>query len=164
MDEIERQQRAAVIAEAWSWVFTRFRHQCDVKGSGVDCAMWIVRTFIDCGIVEPFDPRPYHRLWFLHKNEELYLGWLNKFATEIPAEEAKPGDIVIYKHGMCYSHAGLIISDRELIHAWFKEEQVTPCERFTIELTHYGREVPRLCGQPRPVKYFDPWKKKRLSA
>jgi cell wall-associated NlpC family hydrolase len=123
--------------------------------------MWMLQAFANCGIVEFVDPRPYHRLWFLHRGEELYLDWLNKFASEIPAEEAKPGDIVIYKHGMCFSHAGMIIDDTRLIHAWFKEEQVTPCERFTVELTHYGRETPRLCGQPRPVKYFDPWKKKR---
>jgi len=158
----EAEERARVIADGWAYVGTPFRHQCDAKGAGVDCAMWIVRAFVDCGVVEPFDPRPYPRLWFLHKSEELYLGWLNRFAEEIPAEEAKPGDIVIYKYGQCFSHAGMIVSDQLLIHAWFLEEQVRSCERFDIHLTHYGRDGgPKLCGKPRPVKYFDPWKKKR---
>jgi cell wall-associated NlpC family hydrolase len=172
----EAEERAAVIAEAWTWVKTPFRHQSDVKAGGVDCAMWLVRTFVDLGIIEPFDPRwssgvpgvgektGYPRLWFLHKDEERYLGWLNHFADEITAEEARPGDVVIYKHGMCFSHAGLIISDRQLIHAWFKEEQVTPCERFLIELTRYGDDTPSLSGTPRPVKYFNAWKRKRRLA
>ena len=38
--------------------------------------MLLVRVYCDLGLVEPFDPRPYTRDWFLHRNEERYLGFL----------------------------------------------------------------------------------------
>jgi hypothetical protein len=175
MSDQEQRERGLVLAEARPWIGTPFLHMSDVKQGAVDCAMWLVRIFVDCGIVEPFDPRwsggvpgvgektGYPRLWFLHQERELYLEWLNRFAVEIPAEEAQPADIVIYKYGKCFSHSGLILNDRMLMHSWFKDGQVTECERFTIELTTYGRDAPRKMGQPRPVKYFNPWKNRQAA-
>ena len=68
--------RAAVVAEARSWIGTPYHHAADVKGHGVDCAMLLVRVYCDLGLIEPFDPRPYTRDWFLHRSEERYLGFL----------------------------------------------------------------------------------------
>jgi hypothetical protein len=92
-------QRAAVVAEARSWLGTRYHHAADVKGrqGGVDCAMLLVRVYCDLGLVERFDPRPYTRDWFLHRNEERYLGFLLARSREVrtPLE----GDIVLFKVG-----------------------------------------------------------------
>jgi cell wall-associated NlpC family hydrolase len=101
-------KRAAVVAEARSWLGTRYHHAADVKGrqGGVDCAMLLVRVYCDLGLVERFDPRPYTRDWFLHRNEERYLGFLLARSREVrtPLE----GDIVLFKVGRCFAHAGIV--------------------------------------------------------
>lgn len=38
MTPLELQQRAAVIAEAESWLSTPYHHEARIKGHGVDCA------------------------------------------------------------------------------------------------------------------------------
>jgi cell wall-associated NlpC family hydrolase len=155
--ERERDERQRVIAYARTWLKTPFRHQSDVRASGVDCAMLLVRVFVDTGMVEPFDPGKYPQQFFLHRDEERFLGWLNRYALEIAPELAKPGDVVVYKMGRVFAHGALIVSDREIINAWAKERQVAIVERNTIELTHFKDNTPR------PAKYFDLWAKRRLS-
>jgi cell wall-associated NlpC family hydrolase len=90
-------QRAAVVAEARSWLGTRYHHAADVKGrqGGVDCAMLLVRVYCDLGLVERFDPRPYTRDWFLLARSR---------EVRTPLE----GDIVLFKVGRCFAHAGIV--------------------------------------------------------
>ena len=57
----ESEQRASVIAEAMSWIGTPFRDQSDVKGAGVDCAMLLVRCFVDTSVVPPSTQGPTRR-------------------------------------------------------------------------------------------------------
>jgi len=110
--------RAAVVAEARSWIGTPYHHAADVKGHGVDCAMLLVRVYCDLGLVEPFDPRPYTRDWFLHRNEERYLKCLLKLSREI--REPKDGDVVLFRIGRCFAHAGVVSRAEPLtiIHAF----------------------------------------------
>jgi cell wall-associated NlpC family hydrolase len=72
----EARQRAAVVAEARSWIGTRYHNCADIKGAGADCGMLLVRVFVDTGLVAPFDPRPYPPDWHLHRSEEKYLGFV----------------------------------------------------------------------------------------
>jgi len=51
--------REKIVAEARSWIGTPYHNCADIKGVGVDCGMLLVRVFVDLGLVEPFDPRPY---------------------------------------------------------------------------------------------------------
>jgi cell wall-associated NlpC family hydrolase len=90
----EGEARAAVVAEARSWLGTPYHHAADVKSAGVDCAMLLVRVYCDLGLVEPFDPRPYTRDWFLHRSEERYLGFLLAHSHEVRA--LCEGDIVLF--------------------------------------------------------------------
>jgi cell wall-associated NlpC family hydrolase len=87
----EAKQRAAVVAEARSWIGTRYHNCADVKGAGVDCGMLLVRVFVDTGLCAPFDPRPYPPDWHLHRSEEKYLGFVfdrahEVFLTDAPAQ------------------------------------------------------------------------------
>ena len=111
-------QRAAVVAEARSWIGTPYHHMADLKGIGVDCAMILVRIFCDLGLVEPFDPRPYTRDWHLHRSEERYLQALLARARRVGAPQ--PGDIVVFRYGRCFSHGGVVTSAAPLtiIHAF----------------------------------------------
>src|SRR5271165_4615237 len=89
----EKEARTAVVAAARSWIDTPYHHAADVKGAGVDCAMLLVRVYVDLGLVEPFDPRPYPRDWMMHRSEERYLGFLLARAKTIEPSQVGPGDV-----------------------------------------------------------------------
>lgn len=111
-------QRAAVVAEARSWIGTPYHHAADVKGAGVDCAMILVRVFCDLGLVEPFDPRPYTRDWMLHRDDERYLGFLLARAHEVA--QPNPGDVILFRFGRCFAHGGVVAIRKPLtiVHAF----------------------------------------------
>lgn len=101
-----KQERAAVITAAREWIRTPYHHAADIKGVGVDCAMLLVRVYVDLGLVEPFDPRPYPRDWMLHRSEERYLGFLLARSSEV--KEAGVGDVILFRFGRCYAHGGIV--------------------------------------------------------
>lgn len=147
MDTKEIQaQRAAVVREALSWVGTPYHHEADVKGSGVDCGMLLVRCFVDTGIVEPFDPRPYAKDWHLHQTEERYLGFVLSRSTErAPNEAPEAGDVIVWRHGRCFSHGGIITAFPSFIHAYANARMVL---HDTLNGTVFAEK---------PYRIFNPW-------
>ena len=111
-------QRAAIVAEALTWLGTPYHHLGDVKGAGVDCAMFLVRVFVDTGLVPAFDPRPYPVDWHLHRSEERYLGAVLDQAHEVTVPS--PGDIALFKFGRTLSHSALVVEWPRIIHAQFR--------------------------------------------
>jgi cell wall-associated NlpC family hydrolase len=120
--------RSAVVAEARSWLGTPYHHAANVKGHGVDCAMLLVRVYCDLGLVRPFDPRPYTRDWFLHRDEERYLGFLLERSREV--REPLEGDVVLFRIGRCFAHGGIVSKAAPLtiIHAFAPVGRVTEDE------------------------------------
>jgi cell wall-associated NlpC family hydrolase len=116
--DIKKNQRRAVVAEAQSWIMTPYHSQGDLKGVGVDCGMLLVRVFVDAGLCEPFDPRPYADDWMLHRSEEHYLGFVFDRTKEVP--KPLPGDVMVFRFGRCYSHGGIVtcINPVTIIHAF----------------------------------------------
>ena len=102
----------AVVAEARSWIGTPYHNCADIKGVGVDCGMLLVRVFVDTGLCQPFDPRPYPIDWHLHRSEERYLGFIFDARREIA--EPQPGDVMVLRYGRCYSHGGMVTGPRHL--------------------------------------------------
>ena len=80
--------------------------------------MLLVRVYCDLGLVEPFDPRPYTRDWFLHRNEERYLGFLLARSKEVRSPGL--GDIILFRIGRCFAHAGIVsrVDPLNIIHAF----------------------------------------------
>lgn len=143
----EHLQREEVVREALSWVGTPYRQQADKKGIAVDCSMLVVRCLVDTGILEPFDPRPYCADWWLHKSEERYMAWMDQIAVEIPEDEAKPGDIILFKFGRCFSHSGIISRPGYVVHAFAKLQLCIETElKFGI-------------FHNRPTKFYSIWKR-----
>jgi len=113
----ESLQRAAVVAEARTWLGTPYHHQGDVKGVGVDCAMILVRVFNACGVIPAIDPRPYPMDWALNRSAERYLGWLAQYGR--PVQAPAPGDVAIWRFGRAFSHAAIVVGQAgELIHSY----------------------------------------------
>jgi cell wall-associated NlpC family hydrolase len=146
----EARARAAVVSEARSWLGTRYHHAADLKGSkgGVDCAMLLVRVYCDLDLVEPFDPRPYTRDWFLHRDEERYLGFLLARSREVRAPGL--GDIVLFRMGRCFAHAGIVsrAAPLAIVHAF------APA-RCVIEDTVERR--PELAARLKTAKFASYW-------
>lgn len=113
-------QRQAVVDQALAWLGTPYHHCADIKGVGVDCAMLLVRVFNEAGVIPAIDPRPYAPHWHLHRSEEKYLAWLDEYA-DVAADGAtpQPGDVLAWRVGRTYSHAGIMVSQDEFVHALF---------------------------------------------
>jgi len=120
----EAAQRAAVVAEARSWIGTPYHNCADVKGAGIDCGMLLVRVFVDTGLCPPFDPRPYPVDWHLHRSDERYLGFIFDRGREIASPQ--PGDVIVLRYGRCYSHGGIVtaIGPLTIVHAYYPARRV----------------------------------------
>lgn len=98
MTQISR-QRAAVIAEARSWVRakTPFHHQARVKGVGVDCLGLVWAVGEKAGVmpaVSDRDASPFWRYYGRRPNPPKMRECLAKFLVELPDYvEPQPGDI-----------------------------------------------------------------------
>lgn len=132
-------RRAAVIAEAQSWVGTPFHHAARVKGAGVDCLTFIAEVYTRASIVPP-QKLPFYRPDFMnHQAEETYLNGLLAHGREV--KTPLPGDVAIFKWGRIYAHAGIVVDWPWMLHA-------AP----GIGVIRMRGDTGRLCG--RPVKFI----------
>lgn len=116
MDEQERREREAVVAEAKSWLRTPYHPMAKVKGQGVDCGQFLIAVFENVGLIPPTDTGFYVPDWHFHRDDERYLGFVEKFAAAFPGPPL-PGDIVLYKFGRVVSHGAIVIEWPQIIHA-----------------------------------------------
>ena len=72
----ESSQRAAVVAEALTWLGTPWAHRGRVKGVGVDCAQFVLAAYAGAGVIQAFDTGEYPRDWHIHKGEERFLSFV----------------------------------------------------------------------------------------
>lgn len=153
MEPQEAAERVAVLAEARTWLGTPFAHRSSVKGGGVDCAQFIRCVFTVCSIIPDFESPIYPSQWHLHRNEEWYLDWVEKFAIEtlIP----RPATVAIWKFGRCFSHAGILVDAENVIHAF------EPTGYVAVDPVRMGSLSTMPDGRKRPVKLFDAWDKRR---
>ncbi|MHB1872293.1 MAG: NlpC/P60 family protein [Steroidobacteraceae bacterium] len=107
--------RASIIAEAQSWLGTPYHHRAQVKGVGVDCAMLPIAVYSAVGVIKHFTPEPYPPDWMLHRSEERFLGYVQRFA--VPTATPQPGEVALFRFGRCVSHAGIICEPGYMIHA-----------------------------------------------
>ena len=140
-------QRAAVVAEARRWIRTPYHHGAQVMGHGVDCVLILRAVYNAVGLTDIPDPRPYPMDWHLHRSEERYLAGLERYSVEV--DEPGPGDVVIFKWGRCFAHAGIVTA-------------VTPRLRFVhaaavarLVMEEEMRDQSRYSG--REARYFSLW-------
>lgn len=140
--------RDRVVTEARKWIWTPYHHQADVLGAGVDCIMLVVRAFVDSGMTEPIDPRPYADEWFLHRSDELYLAGITSRCVEVQA--ARPGDVMLFRWGRCYSHGGIVTLTNPLtiVHAY------QPAGRVIEEAVMHNADLTAPRRRPR---FFSLW-------
>lgn len=116
----EEEARRAIVDEASTWVGTPYQSNAMVKGGGTDCVMLLIAVYSKVGVMPHVDPRPYSPQWHVHRSEEAYLTEVLKYATEVPGPPErmpKPGDVVMFKVGKVFAHAGIIVDWPNVIHA-----------------------------------------------
>jgi cell wall-associated NlpC family hydrolase len=149
----ENDQRAAVIAEAMTWMGTPYAHAACIKGrkGGVDCGN-LLSVYEVTGVCGRIEWPTYSMQWGLHHSEELFVDNITKHGAPLIAEtDARPGDIVAYKAGRTYSHVAILVEDwpGNVIHSMVD---------FGVLLSH-GTKEGFLAGRKR--LFFSPWVRER---
>jgi cell wall-associated NlpC family hydrolase len=111
-------QRAAVIAEAESWLRTPYHSNAAVKGAGADCALMPLAVYTKAlGLKAPPLPK-YVAQWALTRGEEKYLTYVRELgAKEITQDQLLPGDFVLWRLGRIYCHGAIVIAWPKVLHA-----------------------------------------------
>ena len=147
----EANARVDIVNEAFSWDGTPYGNLGDIKGKKgiVDCAMFLVRVYVDTGRLPPFDPRPYPVQWYLHHNEEWFLDWVVGRLGGHEVTSPRFGDVTIYKFGRCYAHGSIYVGVNRVVHASVKAHRCLMSNIVDIDL---------LCmrsGEPREHRYYE---------
>lgn len=152
----EAKARAAFVNEALTWIGTPFRDCAAVKGraGAVDCAMLLVRSAVDTGLLAPFDPRPYPPRWHLHRDEERFVDIVTGRLGASEVNSPKVGDVVIWQFGRTFSHGAILINRSEVVHAYWASGCTLVSRIDEPLLTHVAVGSKPV---PRPVRYFDLW-------
>ena len=151
----ENEQRLAVVAEARSWLRTPWHHNAGLKGVGVDCANLPAMVYPAVGVVAPIDPGEYAQQWHMNRKEELFIEFVKRYAHEIEGPPL-PGDLVLFKFGLTFSHGEIVVEWPLIIHAHFHQgvvlTDIVRDHELSDELGSDGRSV-----TPRPRRYFTLW-------
>lgn len=113
--------RAAIVAEARSWVGTPYRHQASAKGYGCDC-LGLVRGVWRALIgPEPAAMPPYTPDWAERGEPELLLEAAHRFLIERPRGQAAPGDVLLFRmeDAAPAKHCAILTTDGRMVHAYW---------------------------------------------
>lgn len=114
--------RAAVVAEALSWLGTPYHSHGRLKGIGVDCAMLLAEVYERAGVVKHIDPGFYPPQFGWHRSDEVFRSFVEQHGTQVENPEA--GDCVLFRFGRCYSHGGVMVTSERLVHASMPDTMV----------------------------------------
>lgn len=81
-----------LVTEAETWVSTRWQHQGNIKGVGVDCVNFISETAKAAGIATLTIPGNYRP----HEDGTIMLQLLDRHMTLVPTEEMRAGDVLAF--------------------------------------------------------------------
>ena len=96
--------RAAIVAEARSFIGTPFLHQGRMKGVGVDCIGLVIEVARKLGMVAPdFDVNGYGR-----EPDGTLLDQLAQHLSRTSEAEMKPGDVVVVRFAGDPQHVGIV--------------------------------------------------------
>lgn len=135
----ETEERLAVVAEARSWIGTRYRNRMAVKGQGVDCAMVLLESFRGAGLPVEYEAQRYSSDWHMHRDDERYLAVVTRYAPGDVGDQRPimdrgddfnplPGDIFLWKVGRTFSHSALVTEWPRVLHASLPDAVVLEVE------------------------------------
>jgi len=108
----EQEFRESIAVEALTWIETPYHSRGTIKKVGVNCSYFVFAVARNSGVIPPDSPEPdwYTPQFATHSTEErLIKNLLNYGCIEISEEQAKKGDVVVYKSGKSYGHSAIIL-------------------------------------------------------
>ena len=111
--------RAAVVAEARSWIGTPYQHQASAKGAGCDCLGLVRGVWRALYGEEPEPVPPYRPEWAELGGEELMLEaaqrWLHRSGG------LRGGEVLLFRMsaGAPVKHAAIASDEDRMIHAYW---------------------------------------------
>jgi cell wall-associated NlpC family hydrolase len=117
---LTNEQRQHIVDVAKCWIGTPYRGWSCVKGAGVDCGQLLKGVFEEAGHCNDGItlPENYSLQVFQHRKDTTYIDYVNKYMREITEAEALPGDVVVYRLGLAFAHAAIVVAWPEhIIHA-----------------------------------------------
>jgi cell wall-associated NlpC family hydrolase len=119
---VSTEDRDRIVAEARGWLNTPYRGWSRMKRYGCDCIGFIAGVFINTGYISEEEateaiPKDYSLQIGQHQEDTEYIDGIEKFMREITEAEALPGDVVMYKLSLAFSHSGLVVRWPMIIHS-----------------------------------------------
>ena len=113
------EKQKQLVKEAKKWLGTPYHSGARLKNIGVDCGQLLIDVYEKAGLLKPDECNPgyYSPEWHLHRSEEKYLKWVEKFCKKVEPPYL-PGDIAVFQFGRCVSHGALVLEWPILIHAY----------------------------------------------
>lgn len=111
--------RDAIVAEARSWIGTRYRHQASVKGVGCDCLGLVRGVWRACLGEEPEAPPPYAPDWAEAGGDETLAAAALRHLVPVPCDAFDKADVLLFRwrDGCVAKHAAIASSVTTMIHA-----------------------------------------------
>jgi NlpC/P60 family putative phage cell wall peptidase len=115
-------RRQAILAEAQTWLGTRFHSNAHLKGAGADCLGLIYGVYRAVGLIPEITIPFYKPDQMLHTDDETYLAGLERYGHEV--DSPLPGDVAIFKYGRLFWHGAIVTAWPRLIHAYAERGEV----------------------------------------
>lgn len=113
--------REQILTEARSWIGTPYCHQASRKNAGCDCLGLVRGVWREIYGQEPLSLPPYTSNWAEECGEETLLNAAIQCLVPIPNEDAKPGDIILFRmrpNAPC-KHMAILSGPTTMIHAYW---------------------------------------------
>lgn len=109
--------RQTAVNTAWLWIDTPYHHRGRVLGSGCDCLMLIIESYLAAGLLPSDIEIPdYPQDIMFHSDDSRYVDTVLAYCDEV--DQPQPGDLAMWKFGKTWSHAAIALNWPRVIHAY----------------------------------------------
>ncbi|MDI4657134.1 NlpC/P60 family protein [Xanthobacter autotrophicus] len=115
-----RLARAAILAEARSWIGTPYLHRASLKGQGADCLGLVRGVWRELIGPEPEAMPSYAPDWAEAGRRETLAQAAGRCLVAVPIEAAQPGDVLLFRFRahLPAKHAAILTEGGRMIHAY----------------------------------------------
>lgn len=112
--------RAAIIAEARTWIGTPYHHQASVKGAGCDCLGLVRGVWRVVYGTEPEEPPPYSRDWAEAHRQETLADAAGRHMRPVLFPDMQPGDVLLFalNERAPAKHCAILAERERMVHSY----------------------------------------------
>jgi NlpC/P60 family putative phage cell wall peptidase len=113
-------ERAAIIAEARTWIGTPYHHQASVKGAGCDCLGLVRGVWRGVYGTEPEAPPPYSRDWAEAHRQETLADAAGRHMLPVELDNIAPGDVLLFalNERAPAKHCAILTEQNRMVHSY----------------------------------------------